>query len=680
MGRLEGVRIRRPSRRLEALPYALSSMHRAPAVAGDPFFDGTDAAARMGVDLSYGLGAAFTLDATVNPDFGQVEADPAVINLSAFETFFRERRPFFVEDARIFDFSLSGGRNSLFYSRRIGRRPQGGAPSGTTFRDTPENATILGAVKLSGRTSSGLSVGVLGAATGAEYGRAVFEESGSIGDFMVEPAAQYGVVSLQQDLNGGASQIRGMVTGMRRDHPSDGSFDFLSSSAFNGGLRFEHQWGNREWALWGFFAGSYVRGSEEAITRIQTASNHYFQRPDATRLGVDSTATSIAGAQWRLQFERRSGRHWLGALWAAEVTKGFEINDLGFSQTAERLDGGARLTYREIVPGSVLRNYNLTFSTFHNWSHEALDHVTSLDSWKRARTRGSYSLRAGGTFLNYWGVNATFSYSPVAMSRSATRGGPMMVNPASTRLELRINSDRRKAVSYGANVEVREESLGSGRELQLRGDVRVRPSSRLELALQPRYQRERDSNQYVTATGVLPYEPTFGTRYIFSDLERRTFSMETRLDWTFTPHLSLQLFAQPLLSSGDYLTYKQLDRAASFAFDDFSEGAARVVGDAVRCDGGSRCVLDGRQYVDFDGDGEADFDFSDRDFNVRSLVGNVVLRWEYRPGSTIFLVWQRRQSDRALVGDFDFGRDARALFSAPADDRFIIKVNYWLGL
>jgi len=341
-GRLDGVRVSGSSQRIELRPYAVSALHRGPAEAGDPFFDGSASTTRVGMDLRYGLGAAFTLDATINPDFGQVEADPAVINLSAFESFFQERRPFFVEDARVFDFSLSGGRNSLFYSRRIGRPPHGGAPDGTVFEDVPDNATILGAAKLAGRTSSGLSVGALAAVTGNEGGRALLEGSGQIDEFQVEPRTEYGVVSLQQDFRDGASNVAGIVTALQRDLPEDGSFGFLPSTAFNGGLRFEHQWNDREWALWGFLAGSNVRGSEEAITRIQESSTHYYQRPDATRFSLDPTATSITGAEWRLQFERRSGEHWTGSVWAAEVTKGFEINDLGFSGSSERLDGGVR--------------------------------------------------------------------------------------------------------------------------------------------------------------------------------------------------------------------------------------------------------------------------------------------------------------------------------------------------
>ena len=662
MGRLDGVVVSSSARRLEIVPYAVSSLHRGDAEPGDPFFDGTAASTRVGVDLSYGLGAAFTLDATINPDFGQVEADPAVINLSAFETFFDERRPFFVEDARIFDFTLSGGRNQLFYSRRVGRSPQGDEPSGTDFTSVPDNATILGAAKLAGRTTSGVSVGALAAVTGTEHGQALYTD-GSRGEFLVEPRTGYGTVSVAKDFRGGASQVGVLGTAMHRALPADGTFDDLSSTAFSGGVRFNHQWSDRDWAIFGYFAGSHVRGSPEAITDIQRSSIHYFQRPDATRFAVDSTATSIGGRDWRLTFARQNGEHWTWSVWAAEVSKGFEVNDLGFSTRSEVLDGGARVTYREIQPGSVFRQYNFGASTFHNWSHEALDDAWSIDSWNNAHTNGSYQLNAFGQFLNYWGVGTNFSMSPKRMDRRATRGGPMMVAPPSVSWNINVNTDRRKAISGGLFFNVNDDRIGSGRGWNLGTFINIQPSDNVAISLEPRFGSFRTPDQYVTATGVLPYAPTYGRRYIFAELDQRSFEMGMRVDWTFSPKLSFQLFAQPLISSGDYVTYKQLAAAQTFDFIDLGPTDPS-----------------GTQSVDFDDDGTVDFTFGDRDFNFRSLIGNAVLRWEYRPGSTIFLVWQRAQSSSADVGDFELGRDVGALFDAPADDRFIVKVNYWLGL
>jgi hypothetical protein len=683
MGRIENVQVYRPARRLEVLPYAVSSLERGPAVEGDPFFDGSAAGSRMGVDISYGLGAAFTLDATINPDFGQVEADPAVINLSAFEVFFPEQRPFFVEDARNFDFGLSGGRNSLFYSRRIGRSPQGRTPSDVEFSDVPQNATILGAAKLAGRTSSGLSVGAMTAITGNEFGKGLYA-SGSQGEFLVEPQTTYGVFSLGQDFNEGTTQIRGLGTVMNRDLPADGSFDWLTANAFDAGVRFEHQWNDRDWALWGFFAGSHVRGSEAAMTRVQRSSTHFLQRPDATRFSVDENATSLSGRDWRLQLDKRNGTHWTGSIWAAEVSDVFEVGDIGFSTNAERLDGGFRVGYREIQPGEYFQDYNFTLSSFHNWSHEALDDTWSIDSWHNARTNGNYSLRANAKLTNWWDVRASARYEPQKMSRRDTRGGPMMVGPAKVSWNAHVNTDWRKSVSIGFDYDQSDDRIGRGGRRQIRANFNVRPSDNLSLSFNPSYEVSKSGNQYVTATSMLPYDPTFGSRYIFSDLDRNTVSMQTRLNWTFSPTLTLELFVQPLLSSGDYVAYKQLSESQTFDFDTFMPGATDEQPAGVFCSS-SICETvseSGTTYqnVDFNGDGQADYSFRDRDFNVRSLVGNAVLRWEYRPGSTIFFVWQRNQYGSSQRGDFDFDRDFAGLWSAPSENRFIVKVNYWLGL
>jgi hypothetical protein len=680
---MEGVQVPASLQRVEVRPYMLARGHTGPADAADPFFDGTQGNAQAGFDLRYGLGSAFTLDATVNPDFGQVELDPAVINLSAFETFFPEKRPFFVEDARILDFTLSGRRNSLFYSRRIGREPRGGRPSGATFTDVPDQSTILGAAKLTGRTGGGLSMGALTAVTDAEDARAFFPGApggDSIATYLAQPRNFYGVARVQQDLRDGATTFGGIVTGMRRDLPADGSFDFLPRDAYSVGLDFEHMWGDREWAIEGFWAGSLVRGEPAAITRIQRSSNHYFQRPDSD-FAVDTTATSMLGAEWRLQFERRSGKHWTGAIWAAEVTPGFEVNDMGYSRSSEQIDGGARLSYREIRPGPVFRSYNISLWTYHNWRHEVLDDVFSYDAWGHAHKAGSVNLFARGTLNSFWGGMVRLGYDPEVLDDRATRGGPLMVDPSRLSTQIRVNTDRRKPFNMDASVGY--DWGRGGTRLSANVGATIRPSAGWQIRLQPSYSDHFDADQYVSAIGDASFAPTYGTRYIFGELDRRSFSLETRLNVTVSPELTFQLFLQPLMEAGHYTAYKQLADSESYDFDTFAAGTA-VDGDgdgvAEACAGGSICELDGRRYVDFDGDGQTDSGFRDRDFNVVSLRGNAVLRWEYRPGSTLFLVWQQRRYDRRAFGDFDFDRDRNDMLGLHPDNVFIIKVNYWLGL
>lgn len=679
-GRLSGLELARGVSRLEVRPYVLTRGRSGPVEKGNPFDQPRVANASGGLDARYGIGANFTLDATVNPDFGQVEVDPAVINLSAFETFYPERRPFFVEDARIFDFGLSGRQNSLFYSRRIGRRPQRSSLSGASYVDVAEQTSILGAVKLTGRTASGLSVGFLGSLTGREEGQAYFAGGDSLTRFLAEPRSEYAVFGAQKELRGGTTVVGGLLSMMHRDLPGNRSLDFLPSRAGYTGVNFEHTWSQRAWAFSGFLAGSYTGGSEEAIIRLQRGPNHYRQRPDAWRLGVDSSAISLTGAEWRLQLDRRSGRHWTGAIWAAQRTPGFDVNDIGYFQGSERLDGGARVTYQEITPGRVLRGYRLTALTFHNWRHEALRKPFSYSMWGDAHKGGSISTNADLEFLNYWGLNAGLSYGPEVRSEIPTRGGPLMLVPARVTYSLRGNTDGRGRLSVSPSMQFTR-STADAWSTSLEFEVGYRPTPQVQIEVEPSLEREKDPRQFVATANDQSFTPTFGQRFIFADIDRTTFSLGTRVNVTFNPHLTLQLFAQPLLSAGEFVTYKQFSEAGTDQFDPFEEGTADVTGTSVRCVGGRTCRVGDDRFVDFQGDGVSDISFRERDFRVRSLRGNAVLRWEYRPGSTLYLVWQQGRyfEDRA-ASEFGLRQEFGRLLGQQPDNVLILKMNYWLSL
>lgn len=670
LGRLNGLVLPSDARRLEIRPYTLGSARTAQAEQGNPFFDGSDFNGRAGLDVRYGIGSSYHLDMTINPDFGQVEVDPAVVNLSAFETFFREQRPFFVEDAQVFEFGLSG-RDEMYYSRRIGRQPRGGTPDDADFADIPTETSILGAAKITGRSQGGVSIGALAAVTGKETGKAYSTLDDRTRDFTVEPRAGFGVLRIRRDVRDGATQFGAVGSLMHRALPDDGAFDYLTSEAFSAGMDFEHNWGgtrSRDWAVYGYLAGSRVQGSTDALIRLQRSSNHYFQRPDATRFAVDSTATSMNGYNWRMQFAKRDGNHWSGSVWFAEVSPGFEVNDLGFSRSSERLDGGARIEYQNITPGRLFRNYEFNFFTFYNFRHEALDEPLSWSSWRNNYKNGRFFAGANFEFNNYWDMFLGSSFSPTQFSDSRTRGGPVMEDPGSYSIDLGFRSDRRKRVSVETEFDYERFQRG-GSEWDAELEATIRPSPNWELQITPNFGWERNAAQYVTQTDALFYEPTYGSRYVFSDLQRRSFSLETRLNVAFSPYLTLQMYAQPLLSSGDYLSYKQLLRGNSFDFDVLDEGSRSFIDPS-----------DGYRHLDFDGDGMPDINFSDRDFNIQSLRMNVVLRWEYRPGSRVFLVWQQTRSERDENGTLDIGRDFGNLFGGESENIFIVKFNYWFGV
>ncbi len=670
LGRLDGLTLNTKNRRLEFRPFILGNARTAPSEDDNPFFDGSEFNKRFGIDIRYGLGSSYTLDMAFKPDFGQVEVDPAVINLSEFETFYQERRPFFVEDAKIFDFNLSG-RDELIYSRRIGRQPTGRAPGGSTYSDIPQETTIIGAAKITGRSLSGTSVGVLAAITGHEKGKSYSKEENLITNFTVEPRAEHGVFRIRHDFRDGATQLGAVGTLLHRNLPNDGSFNHLTSNAFAAGLDFEHNWGGvrkRDWAVYGYIAGSHVRGSSESILRIQRSSNHYFQRPDATGFAVDSTATSINGANWRLQLARRDTRNWSGSIWLAEISPGFEINDLGFSRSTERIDGGARIEYRNFIPGRLFRNYRINLSTFYNFSHEALDNPWSVSSWQQNYKRGAFMGYADFELKNFWDIEISSRYSPTRFSDTMTRGGPVMKSPRSFSIYSGIETDRRKAITLGYGFEA-QWIQNNGYEWSTGFDTTIRPTTNFELEISPRFTWEKNPAQYVTQTDELLFEPTYGTRYIFSDLQSRFLSLETRLNVAFSPNFTFQLYAQPLLASGDYLNYKQLLKPNSFTFDILDEGTRSFVD-----------PKDSQRHLDFNGDGMTDINFSDRDFNIQSLRMNLVLRWEYKPGSRVFFVWQQNRDERDATGSVKIGEGLKKLLTANSSNRFIIKFNYWFGL
>ena len=680
-GRLTGLKLAHRSRRFEVKPYTLANTNLGPAEVNNPLFDGSEFSTQTGVDISYGLGSDYNLDVTINPDFGQVEVDPAVINLTEFETFFPEKRPFFVRDAQLFVFDLSGRRNQLFYSRRIGRQPQGDAPEAADFDDIPTQTTILSAAKLTGRSASGLSLGALAALTSETKGRAFFDSTGTVARFPVEPRSLYSVVRARQDFREGTSQIGAIVTLMHRDLPADGTLDFLAASTYGVGADFEFNWGgprSRNWALLGHAVGTYIKGPATAITEIQTSSTHYFQRPDAQRFSLDSTVTSMRGLEWQLQFQRRSGQHWTGSVWVNERTPGFEINDLGFLSSGEGVSGGTRITYREIKPGSLFRSYRIRLFAVHDWRHRVFNDF-SWQSAKNAYDGGRWSLNSELEFLNYWRLELELNLSPEYLSDTATRGGPLMTEPGKAGISIRGSTDRRRKLHFRPRFDYRD-GLRGGYEWRTQLAATFRPSAGWEIYLQPGFSQELDPGQYVETTGVLDYAATFGNRYIFGELKQNSFSIESRLNVTLNPKLTIQLYAQQLISSGKYGAYKQLLRPESFDFDVLEEGSALVQEGSISCLGGRTCVHNEERYIDFDGDGNIDFSFSDENFNVRSLKLNTVLRWEYRPGSTLFLVWQHTRLSKENMGSFDLGNSINRLWQTEPNNAVILKLNYWFDL
>lgn len=625
-GHLVGLQDIDPGDRLEVLPYVVGRAEYVDPGA-NPFRTDQEYFRSGGVDLLYRVTSDFTLNATLNPDFGQVEVDPAVINLTVYETRFEEKRPFFIEGSEIFNFGRNTSGGQLFYSRRIGRTPQVRPPFAEA--DVPEATTILGAGKLSGKTANGWSLGIMEAVTAEERSR-YLDADGRAGEAVAEPVSNYLVARARKDGRGGQTSVGGMFTAVNRSLDGPEVRALLRESAYAGGVDFRHEWANRSWVVRGSAVASRVAGDPEAMVRVQRAGNHFFQRPDADHLEVQEDATALTGYSVGVAVGKQAGEHWTGELALAATSPAYEVNDLGFQTRTDRRDAALNLAYNEFRPGSFFRNYTFygTVRYEHNYANQRI-----LGFWI-----GGFAFR----HLNFWGGNINLRYFPRALDDRSTRGGPLMERPENWGLGANFNSDPRRAVVVNGRVNVLEDAYG-GWQAGVGGTVNIKASPRWSLSLGPSLAKGYTVAQYV---GTLPDDDavrTFGAHYLFAPLRQTTLALETRLDLTFTPKLSFQLYAQPFISSGDYGDFAELAAPRSYDFE----------------------AWDGPAW--------------NPDFNFRSLRGTAVLRWEWRPGSTLFLAWQQSRADYALgVGDFDFGRDRQALFGADPDNIFVLKMNYWL--
>jgi hypothetical protein len=669
-GHLEGLEGIRGSGKLEMLPFMTgrAEYRRIPlsADAGfvNPFRSGRDYFADGGVDLKYRATPNFTVTATLNPDFGQVEMDPADLNLSAFETRLSERRPFFVEGAEIFRFGESGGMNTqLLYTRRIGRSPQVAVPAGTAYADVPPTSTILGAVKLAGKSQGGWSLGMLEAVTNREIAPFV-DRLGGRREAVVEPLSNYFAVRARRDLRQGQSSFGALVTTVNRRLEDDPALvNRLHAHAFAGGLDFRHDWDNRAWSLSGELTPSLVLGDPAALLRTQRTSARYLQRPDADHLEIDPEATSLAGYGAKVDLARQSGAL-RGGFTLTAISPTYEINDLGFQTNADRLNVQTELGYDRIRPGRYFRRWNVGTSPNLTWNYAG--DLLSAD----------VGVMGGAQLLSYYGFGGRISRSLPTWNDRLTRGGPLTRDPGSWSGNLNFNTDNRLMWSgrFGGGFNVND---AGGWRWSVNSNLTVRPSPTYEIRIGPSFNRNRNLAQYVSAVTDPFATDTFGRRYLFATLEQSTLSLDTRVNVTFTPNLTLEMFAEPFISSGEYGALKQLAEPRTFDFLEFG----RDIGTSLRGD-------DGRFTIDPDGDGPAaSFRLADQSFNYHSLLGNAVLRYEWRPGSTVFFVWQQSRTERLTaledhgraIGSMDFEKDARALLGIRPENIFMVKINYWLN-
>jgi hypothetical protein len=664
---LVGIERITPPRRVEIMPYATSRAEFTRRPSGDPFNDGSTFAPGLGADAKIGLGSNLTLNATINPDFGQVEVDPAVVNLSDVETFFNEKRPFFVEGSSIFEFGFGGQRNfwgfnwsgpQFFYSRRIGRSlGLPGAPD-SGYVDGPSGAHILGALKLTGKVAGSWNVGGLTAVTARE--RATLQDgSGTRWGQEIEPLATYGVYRAQKEFDKGRQGLGFVSTIAARAFDDPALRDARNSnSTVLGADGWTFLDSSKTWVTTGWVAASRIAGSRARITSVQQNSTHYFQKPDASTVDVDPNATSLSGTAGRFTLAKQRGNTFVNSAFGF-TSPGFDVNDLGFQSRVGLINmhlGGGRTWTK---PGKLFRYAEAGGAVFRTYDWDG------NINWSGAFNFGYVR------FLNYYWINWNLAWNPWTVDNRRTRGGPMVTLPPGYQFGVDLGSDSRKSLmlSFGTFTYFRS---GDDYDWSSYVNVQYRPKPNVAVTVGPNLYRGSNPRQYIDAftdtTGGAPN--TYDAHYVFGRINQTELSAGIRLNWTYSPTLSLQLYAQPLISAGRYDQFRELARPRSNAYTQYGRDNSSTID-----------FVDSTNAYEVDPDGLAGpaevLSFGKPDFNFKSLRGNAVLRWEYMPGSTLYFVWTQSREDFQDVGDFRLGSSMGRMLRAPAENIFMIKATYW---
>ncbi|MCI0331278.1 MAG: carbohydrate binding family 9 domain-containing protein [candidate division Zixibacteria bacterium] len=647
MARLNGITGIKPSRRLEVIPYGASD---ATFTYGrdkkNPFDDGVNMKGRGGADVKMGLGPNLTLDATVNPDFGQVEADPARVNLSAYEIFFDEKRPFFIEGNQL----LQGTGPLLYYSRRIGAPPPGRASG--DYIDRPQTSTILGAAKLTGRLASGLSIGTLAALTDREYAEIYDTTSASYSQKQIAPRTGFGVLRLQQEFGPSASTVGFSLTGVGRDLSSSRElWQLLPRQAYTGRTDWNLRFKGGQYVLSGKLGFSHVQGDSTAIQRVQRSSVHYFQRPDADHVEFKPGRTSLFGYNSSIGFSKNSGKHWLWELSGGAESPGLELNDLGALSTADDIDLFGALKYRETQPGKYFQNYNLAFYTGRGWNFGGDHQYTFFD------------FENNFTFKNFWALFLGSEIYPRSYSDEVTRGGPLMKDAFGWNAAAQLSSNFASNTNWYLYGFYDKNEIGHW-YYYLEGKLGVRTSGRWEFSVLPYYERGLTIRQYITTlSGGRP--ETYGNRYVFAYLDQSTLATQFRINYAFTPDLTLELYAEPFAASGKFYNFGELEVPKTVLPSQYGTGGTTISYDSSS-----------RTYTVTDD--ASTFQLDNPDFNILSFRSNVVLRWEWMRGSTAYFVWARNLSEFEPQGRLVRPGRLWDAFTAGGDIFVALKISYWI--
>ncbi len=665
-GELHGIRGIKSQRQLELMPYLVGLNERTQADEDNPFTENSHSEFKVGLDGRMGIGSNFTLDFTINPDFGQVEADPSEINLSAFETFFREKRPFFIEGRNILNYRISpaawGGNYSsdnLFYSRRIGSSPTcyNGIWNSYDFSDIPDFTTILGAFKFSGKTKNGLSIALLESITERET--ADLDLEGEQSREIVEPMTNYFIGRVRKEFNQGDILVGGVLTAVHREDMHETGLDtILHRRAVTGGLDYYQRWKDDTYYISADIVWSHVAGNRQAILKTQESSARYFQRPDADHIEVDPTRTELNGHGGLIKFGKSSGKHieyQTGVTWRSPE---LELNDLGYLRKADEINQWTWLGFHIREPFSIYHSMSINLNQHLKWDFDG------------TRLFQVYNINSHFSLRNRWRFNNSVSYECDHYTMDFLRGGPIFLHPGGWSANLEVNSEHHRKFSggLGGNRWWGNDDMSNHTSLWLWLDYR--PVNSLSLHINPSFNFGDRLMQWMDAWDDDFTElPADDIPYVFGTLKQRTFDITLRMNYTMAPDLTLQLYAAPFISTGKYSHFKKItdptadeldDRYLEFSNDQIFYNSA-----------------DDQFEIDENQNGITDFIIGSGDYNSRSYHSNLVLRWEYRPGSIFYLVWSQGRSSWDSDGHFDLNDEMDALINTWPQNTFLVKWSYW---
>ena len=651
-GVLKGIKDIPKSRRIEIMPYTLGKLNTFKKVPGNPFADkGRSWNGNVGLNAKVGLTSNFTLDMAVNPDFGQVEADPSVMNLTAFETFYQEKRPFFVEGKNLFQFNISDLNDfNLFYSRRIGHAPSYQiTPGANQYVKSPKQTTILSAIKVSGKTSKNLSVGVMQSLTAKESAK-ISTLNGKITSKPVEPLTNYTVARIQKNYHDGNTIIGGIFTATNRFIHSN-QLDFLSHDAYTGGLDLTQQWDNKKYYLDAKLIGSNIKGSPQAITLLQEAPARYYQRPGASYLKLDTTRTYLNGIGGKVKFGKGTGL-WRYSTSLSWYSPGLELNDLGYMKVVDEVNQVNDISYFVNEPVSIFRTYSISLQQFNKWNFNG----NYLGS--------GFNFSFSPNFKNKWSFQINLMYNTPSTDTRLLRGGYATKMPSNIDMFGQLSTDNSRKVSFQISYDLLKGGHHYVNRYQIEPGMNARITDNLHLGLSVSYTNNHNRLQYVTTVNR-----NNGNRYILGKIKQQTLDFTMRVDYIITPRLSIRYYGSPFVSRGKYSDFKYASNTMSKNYND-----------RFTFYHNPQLTTNNRYQFDENGNNIPDYSIANPDFSFRQFRSNLVLKWRYQPGSDLYLVWSSERT--GYISDFgqNLGHSFGKLWGIVPNNIFLLKISYWFSM